>query len=125
MNKDKDKALSPLGAEMVAGLSEFCESLESGAAIAERFTVRTVSLDLQTKEYGPEDVKDVRKTLKASQALLARFLGVSVKAVSSWEQGRRPVPKMACRYLDDIVRFPELWRERLRMTGEPTDSSCR
>ena len=50
---NKDKGLSPLGAEMVAGLSAFCDALESGEAIEKRFTVRTVQLDLRTKAYGP------------------------------------------------------------------------
>ncbi len=50
--------------------------------------------------------------LKASQALLARFMGVNTKTVSSWEQGRRKVPPMARRYLDDLVDIPVLWATR-------------
>ena len=112
---NEDKRHSALGAEMAAGLSAFCDALESGKSVEKRFTVRTVSLDLQPKPYGPEDVKHVRKMLNASQALLAKFLGVSVKTIRAWEQGTRPVPTIACRYLDDIVAYPDLWRNRLRL----------
>ena len=111
---NEDARLSPLGAEMVAGLSAFCDALESGAPIEKRFTIRTVHLDLDSKPYGPEEVKHVRKMLNASQALLAKFLGVSVKTLRSWEQGTRPVPKIACRYLDDVVAHPDIWRHRIR-----------
>ncbi len=111
---NEDKRLSPLGAEMVAGLSEFCDALESGEPVEKRFTIRTVSLDLHPKPFGPQDVKHVRSMLNASQALLARFLGVSVKTLRSWEQGTRPVPTIACRYLDDIVTYPDIWRDRIR-----------
>jgi DNA-binding transcriptional regulator YiaG len=111
---NEDEQLSPLGAEMVAGLSAFCDAVESGEPIGKRFTVRTVQLDLQPKPYAAGDVKHVRKTLNASQALLAKFLGVSVNAVRSWEQGVRPVPTIACRFLDEIVANPEVWKQRLR-----------
>lgn len=111
---NKDKRLSSLGDEMVAGMSAFCDALESGEPIEKRFTIRSVSLDLHPKPYGPEDVKHVRKMLNASQALLAKFLGVSVKTLRSWEQGIRPVPTIACRYLDDIVTYPDLWRKRIK-----------
>src|SRR4051812_24058857 len=105
---DKDERPSELEAEMTAGLSAFADAVESGHPIAGRHTVRTVRLDLQPRAYGPEDVKRVRAGLNASQALLAEFLGVSVKALRSWEQGARPVPRIACRYLDDIVSYPEI-----------------
>ncbi len=111
---NEDERLSPLGAEMVAGLSAFCDALEAGEPIEKRFTVRTVHLDLQPKPYSADDIKKVRKALNASQALLARFLGVSVNAVRSWEQGVRPVPTIACRFLDEITANPEVWKQRLR-----------
>lgn len=111
---NKDNRLSPLEAEMVAGLSAFCDALEAGEPIAKQFTVRTVSLDLESRPYAAADVKRVRAKLNASQALLAKFLGVSVNAVRAWEQGLRPVPAIACRFMDEILDNPELWDRRLR-----------
>jgi len=111
---NEDDRLSPLGAEMVAGLSAFCDALESGVPVEERFTVRTVTLDLQPKPYEAADVKFTRTLLCASQALFAMLLGVSVKTVRSWEQGARRVPPMACRFMDEINSDPEHWKDRLR-----------
>jgi putative transcriptional regulator len=116
----KSKRRSSLGDEMVAGMSAFCDAIESGEPLEKRFTIRTVRLQLQPKPYRPEDVKHVRARLNASQALLAQFLGISVKTLRSWEQGTRPVPRIACRYLDDIVAYPELWRQRVRLATSTT-----
>ncbi len=110
----KDGRLTALGSEMVAGLSAFRETLESGVPIATRHTVRTISLDLHARPYSPDDVRRVRAHLGASQALFAEFLGVGVKALRSWEQGSRPVPMIACRFMDEIVENPELWTRRIR-----------
>lgn len=109
------KGLSPLAAEMVKGMSAFCDAAEAGEAVGEKFTIRTVSLDLETRPYGPDDVKQFRHFLKASQSLLAKFLGVSVKTLRSWEQGARPVPTIACRYMDDVIANPEVWRRRIQV----------
>jgi DNA-binding transcriptional regulator YiaG len=112
----KDQPLSPLAAEMVAGLSAFCDAIEAGEPIEKRFTIRTVTLDLKPKDYSADDVRHVRETLGASQALLARFLGVSVSAVRAWEQGSRRVPPIACRFLDEIVAHREVWTNRIRQS---------
>ncbi|QEH39017.1 hypothetical protein OJF2_76290 [Aquisphaera giovannonii] len=109
-----EKDLSPLAAEMVRGMSEFCDAVESGEPVAKRYTIRTVTLDLTGTPYTADDVKRVRRALNASQSLLARFLGVSVKTVRAWEQGSRPVPTIAARYMNDILRNPEIWTRRVR-----------
>ena len=111
-----------LGSEMVAGLSAFCDALEAGVPIAARYTVRTVSLDLPAKDYGHEDVKRVRRGLGAGQAVFAEFLGVGVKALRSWEQATRPVPRIACRFMDEIVANLDLWAKRIRPPARPTAS---
>jgi putative transcriptional regulator len=75
---------------------------------------------LKPREYGPEQVRAVRAKLNASQALLARFLGINTATVSAWEQGRRKVPPMARRYLDDLIDFPALWATRTGMAAKET-----
>ena len=122
MNEDKD--LSPLGAEMVAGLSAFCDALEAGVPIETRYTVRTVCLDLHPKPYAAEDVKRLRRDLRASQTVFAEFLGVSVKTVRSWEQGLRPVPMMARRFMDEMVDNPDLWANRIRRSSRSGKSEA-
>jgi putative transcriptional regulator len=110
---DNDTNPSPLGAEMVAGLTAFCDALEAGVPIETRYTVRTVSLDLRSKPYAANDVKRLRNSLGASQAIFAMFLGVSVKTLRSWEQGIRPVPTIACRFMDEIADNRDLWTRRI------------
>jgi putative transcriptional regulator len=115
-----NEGLSPLGAEMAAGLSAFCDVLEAGEPIERRYTVRTVVVDLAPTQYGPGDVKALRSRLGGSQPLFARFLGVSVKTLRAWEQGVRPVPPIACRFLDEIAAHPELWSRRIRTIAAGT-----
>src|SRR4051794_17473009 len=50
----------------------------------------------------------------ASQAVFARFLGVSRNTVRSWEQGVNAPSTMACRFLDEIRLNPAYWQQRLR-----------
>ncbi len=40
-------------------------------------------------EFGPVDVKAIRRRLDKSQAEFARMIGVSVGTLQNWEQGRR------------------------------------
>lgn len=111
--KDLDD-LTPKGAKIVGALTEFRDALKGGVRIDDRFTVRTVELDLRPRLYTAEDVKRVREQLNLSQPLFARFLGVGVKTVRSWEQGARPPSPMASRFLDEIASAPDYWRERLQ-----------
>lgn len=95
-------------------LEEFTEELESGRNVQDKFTCRKVEFCLEPRPYSPETVKNIRVLLGASQKIFALFLGTSVKTVQAWEQGKTPPPKMACRFMDEIQRKPEYWRERLK-----------
>jgi putative transcriptional regulator len=99
---------------IIEGLRQFTEALESGEKITEKFTCRKVTLDLLPVLYGPKNVKATRKLLMVSQAMFAKFLGVSVKTVRAWEQGQYVPKDMACRFMDEIQKNPEYWRKRLR-----------
>lgn len=110
----KQERLTPAGVEIVEALTEFYETLKQGPeAVAKRFTVRTVGLDVKPREYTGEEVKVVRDLLGLSQPLFARFLGVSVQAVRAWENGGQRPSAMACRFLDEIALKPDYWRERV------------
>ncbi len=108
----KAEGVSPLIAEACAGIDELLDAAKAGESLEGLYTIRTRKLELNPREYGPEDVRAVRRKLKASQALLAKFMGVNTQTVSYWEQGRRKVPSMARRYLDDLIDFPVLWAAR-------------
>jgi putative transcriptional regulator len=102
------------GDEIVEGLKEFTESLESRESIGEKFTMRKIVLDLKPTTYTPQEVKQARKLLGASQAVFAEFIGVAVSTVRAWEQGGNPVTGAAARLMDEIRHDPAAWRQRLQ-----------
>ena len=108
-----------IGEKITKRLAAFVEALEKDEKISERFTCRKIELDLQPQPYGPELVKQTREVLGVSQALFAHFLGVSVKSVSAWEQGKKTPSDMACRFMDEIRHDPTYWRTRLRKIARP------
>jgi DNA-binding transcriptional regulator YiaG len=114
----EEEGLSPLIAEACAGIDELLDAAEAGESLDGLCTIRARKLELKPREYGPEQVRAVRIKLKASRALLARFMGVNTQTVSAWEQGRQKVPPMARRYLDDLIDIPALWATRTGITGK-------
>ena len=106
--------MSRIGKELIGGLRELSDSLKRAERISDKFTCHTVVLDFQPTEYDAASVKKVRKMLGASQAIFARFLGVTVKTVQSWEQGQSLPSEMARRFLDEIRAEPQHWLKRLR-----------
>jgi DNA-binding transcriptional regulator YiaG len=100
--------------KIVKGFKELSKALAEDAPIAEKFTCRKVTLDLQLIPYPPKAVKSTRQLLRVSQPVFAHFLGVSPATVKAWEQGRQHPPDIACRFMDEIQRNPEYWRTRLK-----------
>ena len=107
------KKLSKVERDLVEGMEGFLHDLKTGAPLTEKYTCRRVVLDLKPHSYNSKQIKSVRMLLNASQALFAQFLGVSPKTVRAWENGKVP-SDMACRFMDEIQRNPEYWRERLQ-----------
>ncbi|MFN0195773.1 MAG: helix-turn-helix domain-containing protein [Planctomycetaceae bacterium] len=106
-----DATHAPSAAEMIRRLEAFKIDLESGTQ--KTFTRREIRLILKPTSYDPMLVKKTRQALNFSQPLFAQFLGVSVKTVRSWEQGKVEPSDMACRFLDEIRRDPDHWKQRL------------
>src|SRR6516165_8483256 len=104
-NPKSDKKRDPrpsVGTRIVAGLQEFVDDLEKGEPLHEHFTCRQIRLNLEPTSYSPRRVKETRALLGASQAIFARFLGVSVQTIRAWEQGVNTPNGMACRFMDEI-----------------------
>jgi putative transcriptional regulator len=110
--KDGSK-FTPKGAKIVAALERFRDTIEAGTPIERSYTIRRVKLDLPPRTFGPDEIKSIRAMIGVSQPLFGQFLGVDVKTVRSWEQGRRTPSGMACRFLEEIQASPEHWRSRL------------
>ena len=67
------------------------------------FDLPTADLPSPPKPLKPADIRALRASLNASQALLARLLNVSSNAVESWEQGIRE-PRQATLKLLHIAK---------------------
>ena len=68
-----------------------------------RLDLRSVEIPPRPKPLKPADIRSLRESLNASQALFARLLNVSSNAVESWEQGIRE-PRQATLKLLYIAR---------------------
>jgi len=114
-----NKKKHAVGKRIVDRLKGFADALEASDNISNRFTCRTVKLNLKPAPYSPNLVKKTRKLLLASQPIFAEFLGVSTSTIQDWEQGVNPPSRVACRLMDEIRRHPSYWRERLRELSTP------
>jgi len=74
------------------------ESRTSGA-----LDLRAVEIPPSPKPMKPAEIRALRASMNASQALFARLLNVSSNAVESWEQGIRE-PRQATLKLLHIAR---------------------
>jgi DNA-binding transcriptional regulator YiaG len=108
-----------VGAELVRRLKKFTDALEATEDLKQRFTCRTVRLTVQTRRFTPENVRETRRALRASQAIFAQFLGVSLSAVRDWEQGLKKPGGAACRLMDEIRRNPDYFLLRLKDFSTP------
>jgi putative transcriptional regulator len=111
--------LSPAGARVVAAFEEAIEAMRAGKPLEETFSVRYYPAAFLPRPYGPSDVRRVRDLVGMSQAVFARFLGVSANTVRSWEQGTRPPQPIARRFLGEIEADPGYWRRRIARANEP------
>ena len=68
---------------------------EKGNLKAKKTTLTITPVEVFTAQ----DIKDIRKQTGLTQVLFAKFMGVSVKTVESWEAGRNHPEGAACRLL--------------------------
>ena len=93
-------------------LKKFTDHLHSGTPISDAYPCRKIILDVEIEPFTPEGIKQIRASLRMSQALFAKFLNVSLSAVTKWEQGRQSPDGAACRLLHEIHLNPEYWKKR-------------
>lgn len=109
MSKARSNNNRRLGARLVAEFSELRDALRAKKPIEKRYTVRTVELDLEPKQFDPEAVRVVRIQLGVSQAVFAQLLSVSTDSVAAWEQGNRTPPGPVCRLLELMEMDRNRW----------------
>ncbi len=74
--------------------------------------LKSTTLTVQPlKVYAPQEIKAIRQSLGASQALFAGIMGVSVKTVEAWEAGRNQ-PEGSSRRLLSIFQSDPTTIER-------------
>jgi putative transcriptional regulator len=98
--------------DLMEGLRELAGAVADGAAMHQRFTVRTVTIP-QPHEYSPASVKKLRDQLGMSQAVFADLLGVSRVWVQAWERGVRKPSALARRLMDTIRADPASWLAKI------------
>jgi len=76
---------------------------EGESAGPKALDLRKVEIPARPKPMKPADIRSLRESLNASQALFGRLLNVSSNAVESWEQGVRQ-PRQATLKLLHIAR---------------------
>jgi putative transcriptional regulator len=77
-------------------------------APAGKFDLRAVEIPPRPKPLKPADIRALRVSLNASQALFARLLNVSSNAVESWEQGIREPRQATLKLLYVAKKNPEV-----------------
>ncbi len=89
--------------------NELVASVKEGSAIlhAEQEASRTFHLD-------PLDIKRIREGYKLTQAQFAAMLGISVRTLHNWEQGRRVPEGPAMVLLRVAARHPEAVLDAVR-----------
>jgi len=74
----------------------------------EQVDLRVTEIPSPPKPMKPEEIRKIRESVHASQAVFARFLCVSPKAVQSWEQGLRRPQSTALRLLSIAKKNPRV-----------------
>ena len=72
-----------------------------------RLNLRTTVLPPAPKPLSPREIRRVRRSLNASQALFAELMNVSANTVESWEQGVRRPHSSALKLLHIARNNPE------------------
>ena len=83
-----------VGQEIIDSLQE----IKAGGGRRYRFTA-------------PEDIRQIRDGVGVSQANFARMLGISLRTLQDWEQGRRRPNQAAQSLLAVAARRPDVMRE--------------
>ena len=99
--KDKKKGKKKHGQPDAAAVKPAKSSLD----------LRKSALPPRPKPLKPADIRALRTSLNASQALLARLLNVSSNAVESWEQGIREPRQATLKLLHIAKKNPSVLLE--------------
>lgn len=92
--------------DLIHALTDVREHVAGRSKITMRTT--TVALPARVQRIRPQEVREIRRHLKVSQAVFARLLNVPVVTEASWEVGRRNPSGAALRLLQIAKKKPEV-----------------
>ena len=93
-------------------MSERDIGLEILEGIREIKAFKAGNVELKTRELTePSPVSEIRKKLQLSQAAFAGLMGVSLRTVQDWEQGRRKPSGPARSLLRIAEQHPEVFSQ--------------
>ena len=105
--------------ELLASANEALEHAQG------KRNLRTTTLPLPPKALNGRAVKRVRASLRASQAVFARYLNVSTKLVQAWEADRRTPGGPALVLLHIAAKQPDVIENVRRSVGSARTASGR
>ena len=103
---DTKKEYAFSGADLVESAREMLETIRAGRAGDLRKT--TLELPEPVHKIKPVEVRHIRETLGASQAVFARLLNVPKGTAIAWESGARRPSGAALKLLEIARRHPEM-----------------
>ena len=92
--------------DLIQALTDVRDHVTGRRKITMRTT--TMALPARVEEIRPQEVRNIRRKLKVSQAVFARLLNVPVVTEASWEVGRRNPSGAALRLLQIAKNEPEV-----------------
>ena len=93
-------------------MSERNIGLEILEGVREIKAFKDGKVNLVTRELGePSDPKEIRAKLNLSQSAFAGLMGVSIRTVQDWEQGRREPSGPAKSLLRIAEQYPKVFLE--------------
>ena len=93
--------MSSIFDDIKLGLEQAIE-YEKGNLKAKKTTITIAPVDVFTAQ----EIKEIRNNTGLTQLLFAKYMGVSVKTVESWEAGRNHPEGAACRLLSLTRKDP-------------------
>jgi putative transcriptional regulator len=117
--KKETRKMTPLGQEIIASLKEGLQYAQGKIELRSH----TVTLPDVPPKMSKKSVKDVRKHLNVSQAVLARYLGVSASVVRAWEQGQSKPNGSASRLLQMASVRPKAFMMMVSVLGRKEEKA--
>ena len=96
----------------VRAANERLSKTEDLEDLRSELTFRRVKIDFKPRSITSDEIKQVRKKLRASQAVFAMFIQVPLRTLQEWEQGRAEVSGIAARFIGEMLDNEVYWRAR-------------